>query len=168
MINKILTDTDNSSTEATAVIATMFDWQDAFPRQCPEMGVESFLKGGVRPSLIPVFINYFQNRKMHVKWHNHLSHEQHLNGGGPQGSIIGNIEYLAQSNDNANCVKCDERYNFVDDLTVLEKINLLIIGMASHTPHNQIPNDIASNNQIIPAKNLRLQEIINWIENWTS
>ena len=33
MINKILTDTDNSSTEATAVIATMFDWQDAFPRQ---------------------------------------------------------------------------------------------------------------------------------------
>ena len=105
---------------------------------------------------------------MHVKWHNHLSHEQHLNGGGPQGSIIGNLEYLAQSNDNANCVKCDERYKFVDDLTVLEKINLLIIGMASHNPHNQIPNDISSNNLIIPAENLKSQGIINWMENWTS
>ena len=50
MINKILTDTDNSSAESTAVIATMLNWQNAFPRQCPKMGVEAFLKCGVRPS----------------------------------------------------------------------------------------------------------------------
>ena len=33
-------------------------------------------------------------------------------------------------------VKCYERYKFVDDLTVLEKIDMLIIGMASHNPNN--------------------------------
>ena len=96
MINKILVETDNNSAEATAVIATMFDWQDAFPRQCPKIGVESFIKCGVRPSLIPVIINYFQNRKIYVNWHHHVSPEEHLNGGGLQGSIIGNLEYLAQ------------------------------------------------------------------------
>ena len=96
IINKILLNTDNNSTEATAVSATMFDWQDAFPRQCPKIGVNSFIKCGVRPSLIPVIINYFQNRRMYVKWHNHVSHKEHLNGGGPQGSILGNLEYLAQ------------------------------------------------------------------------
>ena len=144
MIHKILLDTECKSTEASPVIATMFDWQDAFPRQCPKLGIEAFMKCGVRSSLLSVLINYFQNRKMYVKWHNHVSHEQHLNGGGPQGSIIGNQEYLAQSNDNANCVKCDESYKFVDDLTALEKINLLLIGMASHNTHAQVPNYIAT------------------------
>ena len=104
---------------------------------------------------------------MYVKWHNHVSHKEHLNGGGPQGSILGNFEYLAQSNDNADCVKCDDRFKFVDDLTVLEKINLLVIGLASHNPHSQIPNDILSNNQIIPAENLETQKIINHIQQWT-
>ena len=141
----------------------MFDWQDAFPRQCPQLGIESFLKCGVRPLLIPVLINYFQGRKMYVKWHNKLSHEQHLNGGGPQGSIFGILEYLAQSNTNANCVECSERFKFVDDLTILEKINLLLIGMASHNSHEQVPNDIPTDNQIIPAEHLKSQEHINSI-----
>ena len=82
---------------------------------------------------------------MYVKWHNHKSHEQHLNVGGPQGSIIWNQEYIAQSNDDAHCFKCDKRYKFVDELTVLKKINLLLIGMASHNTHAQVPNDIPSN-----------------------
>ena len=35
-------DTDNSSEgEATAVIATLYDWKEAFPRQCPKLGIEA-------------------------------------------------------------------------------------------------------------------------------
>ena len=56
---------------------------------------------------------------MYVKWHNKLSHEQHLNRGGPQGSIFGILEYLVKSNKNANCLECSERFKFVDDLTIL-------------------------------------------------
>ena len=60
MINKILSSTDSNSSEVTAVLATMIDWSDAFPRQCPYLGIDSFIQCGVRPSLIPVLINYFQ------------------------------------------------------------------------------------------------------------
>ena len=86
---------------------------------------------------------------------------------GPQESTIGNPENLAQSNDNADCVKCDERYKFVDVLTVLGKINLLLIGMASHNTHAQVRNDIASHNPKIPPENLQTQSTKDSIQNWT-
>ena len=63
MIHRILTALDNNSGgETFAVIANLIDWNNAFPRQCPKLGIESFLQNGVRPSLIPVLINYFQDR----------------------------------------------------------------------------------------------------------
>ena len=67
----------------------------------------------------------------------------------------------------SDCVKCDDRFEIVDDLKVLEKINLLVIGLGSHNPHSPIPSDILSNNQIIPAENLETQIIINHIQQWT-
>lgn len=64
MLNRILTALDNRSNgEVKAVIATLVDWKQAFPRQCPKLGIEAFLAVGVRPSLIPMLVNYFQNRK---------------------------------------------------------------------------------------------------------
>ena len=53
-------------------------------------------------------------------------------GGGPAGSTLGLLEYLSQSKNNADCVDPEDRYKFVDDLTALEIVNLLTIGMASH------------------------------------
>ena len=47
-----------------------------------------------------------------------------LPGGGPQGTFIGLIEYLVQSNDNAKCVEPDMRFKYMDDLTVLELVLL--------------------------------------------
>ena len=67
MIDKILRDTD--SAEVTAVLATFVDWKDAFPNQCPKLGIEAFIKCGVRSSLIPVLIDYFRERSIIVKWH---------------------------------------------------------------------------------------------------
>ena len=65
LINQILVDTDkNSSGEVTAVLATLFDWKEAFPRQCPKLGIEAFMKCGVRNALIPMLINYLQDRTM--------------------------------------------------------------------------------------------------------
>ena len=55
--------------EKNAVIASFIDWQEAFPRQCPKLGVESFIRMGVRPSLIPIPISFFEDRKMFVRWH---------------------------------------------------------------------------------------------------
>ena len=70
MIHRILSALDKKETrKCFAVVANLIDWNNAFPRQCPKLGVESFTKNGVRPSLIPVLVNYFQNREMTVKWH---------------------------------------------------------------------------------------------------
>ena len=106
---------NNSKSEKYAVLAKLLDWQQAFPRQCPKLGIESFIKNGVRPSLIPLLINYFQGRKMKVKCHGKLSSERKLKGGGTQGSTFGLWEYSSQSNDNADCVEEQDRFKFVDD-----------------------------------------------------
>ena len=121
MIHQILKYTDNNAKgEVNAVIATLYDWKEAVPRQCPELGEEVFIKCGVRNSLIPLFIKYLQDRTMQVKWHGQTSSIRKLNGGGPQGATFGIWEYLAKSYDNATCVDPNYRFKFVDDLTVLE------------------------------------------------
>ena len=133
MIDKILQSVDkNSKSESFDVLATLVDWKQAFPRQCPKLGVQSFIKNGVRPSLIPVILSYFQGRRMQVKWHGEMSSTRELKGGGPQGSTFGIWEYLSQSNDNANCISESERFKFVDDLSFLEIINLLSVGLATY------------------------------------
>ena len=69
LIDRILEALDkNSKGDKCAVLATLVDWKQAFPRQCPKLGVESFLKNGVRPALIPLLVNYFQGRQIKVKW----------------------------------------------------------------------------------------------------
>ena len=48
-----------------------------------------------------------------------------MHGRGPQGTTFGNLEYSAQSNENANMVDIEDRFKFVDDLTTLETVILL-------------------------------------------
>ena len=168
MIHQILSAVDkNSQYEKFAVIANLVDWNNAFPRQCPKLGVEAFLKNGVRPSLIPVLINYFQDRQMSVKWKGCRSDPIRINGGGPQGATLGILEYLAQSNDNADCVEQSKRFKFIDDLTVLEVVNLLIVGISCFNIKNQVPNDIPTHGQFKPSENLQSQVYLNTINEWT-
>ena len=90
MINQILTILDsNNDEEKSAVIASLVDWSKAFDRMNHKLGVDSFISNGVRPTLIPLLISYFQDRKMTVKWHGHTSLVRNLPGGGPQGLHLG-------------------------------------------------------------------------------
>ena len=58
MVHRILSVLDNNSKKETfAVIANLIDWNNAFPRQYPKSGIESFVKNGVCPALKPVLIN---------------------------------------------------------------------------------------------------------------
>ena len=168
MVHRILTVLDNNSRRDTfAVVASLIDWNNAFPRQCPKLGIEAFMKNGVRPSLIPVLINYFQDREMSVKWHGCRSVPIQIMGGGPQGATLGILEYLAQSNNSADCVSLEDRFKFVDDLSVLEIVNLLTIGISSFNIKGQVPSDIPQDNQFIPPQNLKSQQWLDEISNWT-
>ena len=149
---------NNSKGDTFAVIASLIDWNNAFPRQCPKLGIDSFIHNGVRPALIPVLVNYFQDRKMSVKWHGVQSVPRKINGGGPQGATLGILEYLSQSNTSADCIDKNDRFKFIYDLSILEIVNLLTVGITSFNIKMQIPTDIPDHNQYIPAQNLESQK----------
>ena len=101
----------------------MVDWSQAFDRQSHKLGVQSFIDNGVRPALIPILINFFQDRKMRVKWKGNVSTFRKLNGGGPQGGTLGIEEYLSQSNDNTDFLSENEKFKYIDDLSFLVTIS---------------------------------------------
>jgi hypothetical protein len=71
------------------------------------------------------------------------------------------LEYLSQSNDNADLVSVDDRFKFVDDLSVLEIVDLLTVGLTSYNLKLNV------HNQYIPANNLKSQTWLEGINQWT-
>ena len=92
----------------------------------------------------------------------------HGGGGGAQGVTLGILEYLSQSNKNANCVDPSMRWKWVDDLTILEIINLLTIGMSCFNVKANVPNDINIDKHYIHKSELDTQEHLFKISDWTS
>ena len=145
----------------------MIDWKAAFDRQCHRLGILSFINNGVRKSLIPILISYFQDRQMAVKWNGHLSKPYPLPGGGAQGGQLGQLEYLSQSNDNVNFLSKEEKFKFIDDLSILELINLVMSGMSSYNFKQHVASDIGVHGQYLPPKNINSQEYMDRVCNWT-
>ena len=60
MLHRIQSALDNNSRrQIFAVIANMLDWNSAFVRQCPKLGIKSFQRNGVRNTLFPLLVSYF-------------------------------------------------------------------------------------------------------------
>ena len=169
LLNRVLTAVDqNSQKEAFAVIVQLIDWSQAFDRQSHTLGIEAFLKNGVRHSLIPILVSFFQNRSMKVKWNEVTSTSRILNGGGPQGDLLGILEYLAQTNDNTEFIPVEDRYKFIDDLSTLEIINLISVGLASYNCKLHVPSDInIEHNQYLPPQNINSEGYLEKISKWT-
>ena len=134
---------------------------------CPTLGVEAFIENGVRKSLIPLLVSYFEDRRMIVKWHGAESRLKELKGGGPQGGLWGILEYLAQSNKNTPSVKPDQKFKFINNLSILELINTLSIGLASYNFKSHVPSNVPTNGFVIPNENLNTQQQITQISEWT-
>ena len=77
-------------------MSLIIDWKLAYSRQGHTTDVKSFLKNGVRPTLTPILISYFQGRQMKVKWHSLVSKTRMLPGGGAMGAFLGSWEFLSQ------------------------------------------------------------------------
>ena len=169
LIDRVLKALDGSTKgEHTAVLCTLLDWSKAFDRQDPTLAIKSFQDNGVRSSLIPILMSFFEDRRMFVKWHDVISSLKTLPGGGPQGTSVGLWSFLSQTNDNPEDTVDDNIYKFVDDKSVLEIINLLSIGIASHNPKVTVPSNIMKSNLFIPPENLKTQEHLKRISEWTN
>ena len=55
----------------------------------------------------------------------------------------------------------------MDDLSFIEIIYFLNLGLASYNFHSHVASDIPTHNQIIPGENLKSQEILDKISEWT-
>ena len=75
---------------------------------------------------------------------------------------------MSQTNNNADSVPVSDRYKFVDDLTTLEKINLLSVGLASYNTRLQVPSDVPAHGQTVDNQNLKTQSYIDSISSWTT
>ena len=61
----------------------------------------------------------------------------------------------------------EDRFKFFDDLSILEIINLLTIGLSSFNIKSQVASDIQDNNMYIPPENLKSQQFLKEIDAWT-
>ena len=143
----------------------MIDWSQAFDRQSHQLGIKSFLRNGVRSSLIPYLIDYFRDRKTRVKWYTKLRSFRPLPGGGPQGGII--LEYLSQSNNNVDFLTLEEKFKYIDDLSILEMVNLIMHGLSSYNFRQHVASDIGLHGQFIDVQHLQSQAYLDDIDSWT-
>ena len=61
---------------------------------------------------------------MMVKFNGTTSSTYYMPGGGPQGTLLGVLEYLVQCNDNANCLQPDLRFKYANNLVILKLLSL--------------------------------------------
>ena len=80
-----------------------------------------------------------------------------LPGGVPQGCTFGLLEYISNSNDIADHVAQDMRYKFMDDLSVLDKLNLIVVGLSSYNFRNHAASDIGIDQKYLPSQNFLSQ-----------
>ena len=99
--------------DRSAVVAVGVDWASAFDRVDPTIAIQKFIKFGVRPSLIPLLIDYISDRKMTVKFNTAVSTVFELVGGGPQRMVLGYTQYTVASNDVASDIDDNDRYKFL-------------------------------------------------------
>ena len=111
--------------------------------------------------------DYLMDRELQVKWRGKLSKSRTLPGGGAMGATLGNHEFTSQTNHNSDCVPADDRFKWVDDLTVLEKINLLSIGISSYNFKHHVASDIPINGHYIQNEHLKTQAYLEKINQWT-
>ena len=157
----------DQNTERSAVIMAGVDWSAAFDRQDPTKGVQKFIKLGIRPSLIPVLSSYLTDRKMRVKFNSEMSEFLALIGGGPQGTLLGQTEYLVQSNDNADTIPEDDRFKYIDDLSILQLICMSGL-LLDYDFRQHVASDIGINDKFLPASAYGIQNHLNQISNWTT
>ena len=166
LMNRILQLLDTFP-DKSAVIMTMLDWAAAFDRQDPTIAVKKFIQLGVRPSLIPLIADYLTDRTMKVKFNKEMSDFLALIGGGPQGTLLGQTEYLVQSNDNADIIPPEDRFKYIDDLSILQLICMSGLVM-EYNFYEHVASDIGIDEMFLPPESFPTQDNLNWISAWTT
>ena len=99
---------------------------------------------------------------MEVKMNGQTSTPYHLIGGGPQGSLIGQLFYIIASDDAAEDVPEEDNNKYIDDLSVLEAVN--IKGkLADYDILHHVTSDLATGQHFLTQSTLKTQKYNNYI-----
>ena len=151
----------------SAVVAASVDWSDAFSRTDPTKTVQKLIRMGLRPSIIPIIIEFLEDRVMSLKFNGEESPLFHLIGGGPQGSWNGQNCHLTASNDNTDFVNQEDRFKYCDDVNILE---LIMIGaiLTQYNFYEHVASDIGIEQSYLPLEESITQQNLTQISEWTS
>ena len=75
--------------------------------------------------------------------------------------------YLAESNDNADMVKDEDGFKFIDDLSLLSLLCLAGL-LTDYNVWQHIPSDIPVDEKYLPTNLNDAQSILNSVSNWTN
>ena len=165
-VDRVLKLLDNSTTRP-AVMTTFVDWRGAFDRQDPTITVNKFIQLGVRSSLIPLLIDYLNNRQMKVKLNGEESEVKSLIGGSPQGTLIGQLLYIGGSDDAASEICDEDKFKYIDDLEVIELVSLAgVLTEYDFTSH--VASDVGICQSFLPPEAYSMQGTLNNLSNWTA
>ena len=103
---------------------------------------------------------------MTVQWHGAQSSSFSLPGSTPQGSSF-LLEYIALSNDNADYVPQEDKFKYQDDVTLIEVVNLLSVGIASYNSRQHVSSNLPVHNQVVDSGHLQSQKYLDKISEWT-
>ena len=85
----------------------------------------------------------------------------------PQGCLLGQLEYLSQSDDSGNFVPDEDRFKFIDDMSLLEIINLITCGLSLYNFQEHVGSDIPVDGKYLDVQNCKSQQILDSVVNWT-
>ena len=152
--------------EQIAIILSSYDWSAAFDKLDPTEVTMKCIKLGIRSSIINVIIDFMSDRKMQVKMNQKTSSSHDLIGGAPQGSLIGQLLYIIGSDDVAAEVEDENKFQYIDDLAVLEAVN--IKGkLNEYDVFQHVPSDIATSERFLATSTFKTQTINDNIGAWT-
>ena len=103
---------------------------------------------------------------MKVKFNGEESDLVALIGGGPQDTLLGQLEYLVLSNDNAYMISPSDRYKYVDDLTILQLICLSGLHQ-EFVFTEQVASDLGVGQLYLPADAYQTQSHLDKITQWS-
>ena len=61
----------------------------------------------------------------------------------------------------------EDRFKFIDDLSILDIINLITAGLTSYNSKFQVPSDVAIDNEFLPMENTKSNDYLKEINSWT-
>ena len=104
---------------------------------------------------------------MIVKFNGSESNPKDLIGGGPQGTLLGGLEYIISNDCSENSTNQKDRFKYFDDLNLVELV-LLCDKLVPYDFISHVPSDIGINHLYLPSDTYQMQSNLQDISDWTS